>query len=39
MTFSTENFLFLDAVLILASIVISKWGYRFGIPTFLLLPS
>ena len=36
MTFSTENFLFLDAVLILASIVISKWGYRFGIPTLLL---
>ena len=36
MTFSTENFLFLDAVLVLASIVISKWGYRFGIPTLLL---
>jgi len=36
MTFTTENFLFLDAVLILASIVISKWGYRFGIPTLLL---
>ena len=36
MTFTTENFLFLDAVLILACIVISKWGYRFGIPTLLL---
>ena len=36
MTFTTENIFFLGAVLILASIVISKWGYRFGVPTLLL---
>ena len=36
MTFTPENIFFLGAVLIFASIVISKWGYRFGIPTLLL---
>lgn len=36
MTFTPENIFFLGAVLILASIVISKWGYRFGVPTLLL---
>ena len=36
MTFTTENIFFLGAVLIFASIVISKWGYRFGVPTLLL---
>ena len=36
MTFTPENFFSIGAVLILASIVISKWGYRFGIPTLLL---
>ena len=36
MTFSPENIFFLGAVLIFASIVISKWGYRFGVPTLLL---
>ena len=32
----TENIFFMGAVLIFASIVISKWGYRFGVPTLLL---
>ncbi len=36
MTFTPENIFFLGAILIFASIVISKWGYRFGIPTLLL---
>ncbi|MBR6197290.1 MAG: potassium/proton antiporter [Bacteroidaceae bacterium] len=36
MTFTTENIFFLGSVLIFASIVISKWGYRFGVPTLLL---
>ena len=36
MTFTVENIFFLGAVLIFASIVISKWGYRFGVPTLLL---
>lgn len=37
MTFTAENIFFLGAVLIFASIVISKWGYRFGVPPLLLL--
>ncbi|MBR5695025.1 MAG: potassium/proton antiporter [Paludibacteraceae bacterium] len=36
MTFTPENIFFLGAILIFAGIVISKWGYRFGIPTLLL---
>ncbi|MBO4801397.1 MAG: potassium/proton antiporter [Bacteroidaceae bacterium] len=36
MSFTPENIFFLGAVLILASIIISKWGYRFGVPTLLL---
>lgn len=36
MTFTPENIFFLGAILIFVSIVISKWGYRFGIPTLLL---
>lgn len=36
MTFTTENIFFLGASLIFASIIISKWGYRFGVPTLLL---
>ena len=36
MTFTPENIFFLGAVLIFASIIISKWGYRFGVPTLLL---
>ena len=36
MTFTPENIFFLGAVLVFASIVISKWGYRFGVPTLLL---
>ena len=36
MTFTPENIFFLGAVLIFESIVISKWGYRFGVPTLLL---
>lgn len=36
MTFTPENIFFLGAVLIFVSIVISKWGYRFGVPTLLL---
>ena len=33
MTFTPENIFFLGSVLIFASIVINKWGYRFGVPT------
>ena len=36
MTFTAENIFFLGALLIFASIIISKWGYRFGVPTLLL---
>ena len=36
MTFNPENIFFLGALLVFISIVISKWGYRFGIPTLLL---
>ena len=36
MSFTAENIFFLGAVLIFVSIVISKWGYRFGVPTLLL---
>ncbi len=36
MTFTAENIFFLGALLVFASIVISKWGYRFGVPTLLL---
>ena len=36
MTFTHENIFFLGAVLIFVSIIISKWGYRFGVPTLLL---
>ena len=36
MTLTPENIFFLGAELIFASIVISKWGYRFGVPTLLL---
>ena len=36
MTFTPENIFFIGAVLIFVSIVVSKWGYRFGIPTLLL---
>lgn len=36
MTFTAENIFFLGSVLVFVSIVISKWGYRFGIPTLLL---
>ena len=36
MTFTPENIFFLGAVLIFVSIIISKWGYRFGVPTLLL---
>lgn len=36
MTFTPENIFFLGAILIFASIIISKWGYRFGVPTLLL---
>ena len=36
MTFTAENIFFLGAVLIFVSIIISKWGYRFGVPTLLL---
>lgn len=31
-----ENIFFIGAVLIVVSIVVSKWGYRFGVPTLLL---
>lgn len=36
MTFTAENIFLLGAILIFLSIVISKTGYRFGIPTLLL---
>lgn len=36
MVFTSENIFFMGAVLIFVSIVISKWGYRFGVPTLLL---
>lgn len=36
MEFSAENILLIGAVLIFVSIIISKTGYRFGIPTLLL---
>jgi cell volume regulation protein A len=36
MAFTPENIFFMGAVLVVVSIVISKWGYRFGIPTLLL---
>ena len=36
MTFTTENIFLLGSFLVLVSIVISKTGYRFGIPTLLL---
>ena len=35
-TFTTENIFLLGSFLVLVSIVISKTGYRFGIPTLLL---
>lgn len=36
MTFTAENILLLGSILIFTSIIISKTGYRFGIPTLLL---
>lgn len=36
MTFTAENIFLLGSVLIFLSIVISKTGYRFGVPTLLL---
>lgn len=36
MTFTTENIFLLGSLLVLVSIIISKTGYRFGIPTLLL---
>lgn len=36
MVFTAENILLIDSVLIFSSIIISKTGYRFGIPTLLL---
>ena len=36
MIFTAENILLLGSVLIFTSILISKTGYRFGIPTLLL---
>ena len=36
MTFTAENILLVGSVLIFSSILISKTGYRFGIPTLLL---
>lgn len=36
MTFTPENIFFMGSVLIFASIIISRWGYRFGVPTLLL---
>lgn len=36
LTFTTENIFLLGSFLVLVSILISKTGYRFGIPTLLL---
>lgn len=36
MIFTAENILLIGSILILSSILISKTGYRFGIPTLLL---
>ena len=36
MEFNAENILLLGAILIFCSILISKTGYRFGIPSLLL---
>lgn len=36
LTFTTENIFLLGSFLVLISIIISKTGYRFGIPTLLL---
>ena len=36
MTFTAENILLIGAILIFCSILISKTGYKFGIPTLLL---
>ena len=36
MIFTAENILLIGAILIFFSILISKTGYRFGIPTLLL---
>mgnify|MGYP001740766960 CR=1 FL=1 len=36
MAFTVENIIFLGSVLIFVSILISKTGYRFGVPTLLL---
>ncbi len=36
MSFTAENILLLGSILIFCSIIISKTGYRFGIPTLLL---
>ena len=36
MIFTAENILLIGAILIFCSILISKTGYRFGIPTLLL---
>ena len=36
MLFNAENILLIGSILIFSSILISKTGYRFGIPTLLL---
>jgi cell volume regulation protein A len=36
LTFTTENIFLLGSLLVLVSIIISKTGYKFGIPTLLL---
>ena len=36
MIFTAENILMIGSILIFSSILISKTGYRFGIPTLLL---
>ena len=36
MTFTSEEFILVGAILLLVSIVVSKTGYRFGVPTLLV---
>ena len=38
MVFTAEYILLIGAILIFCAIMISKTGYRFGIPTLLLFP-
>ena len=36
MTFTTSNFLLLAAIILIFSILITKTGYKFGVPSLLI---